>query len=50
MEKAEEEAPLRVPLAQGAVMAVSVLVTLGMGIFPSPFTAWTQAIASAVVR
>ncbi len=50
MEKADDERHLRIPLAHGVVMAVSVLVTLGMGIFPSPVTAWTQAIAAAVVR
>jgi NADH-quinone oxidoreductase subunit N len=50
MEKADDERHLRIPLAHGLVMAVSVLVTLGMGIFPAPVTAWTQAIATAVVR
>jgi len=50
MEKAEDESPLRVPVAQRAVMAVSVLVTVGMGVFPGPITAWTQTIAETVFR
>jgi len=27
-----------------------VLVTVGMGVFPAPITAWTQAIAATVIK
>ena len=50
MEKSEDESRLRVPLAHKAIMAVSVLVTVGMGVFPGPITAWTQAIAGTVFK
>ena len=50
MDKAEDESRLRIPFAHGAIMAVSVLATLGMGVFPAPITAWTQAIAAAVIK
>jgi NADH-quinone oxidoreductase subunit N len=50
MEKAEDETRLRIPFAHGAIMAVSLLVTLGMGVFPAPVTAWTQAIAATLMR
>lgn len=50
MEKSEDETRIRLPLAQKAIMALSVLVTVGMGVFPAPITAWTQAIAATVVK
>ncbi|MGO8696036.1 MAG: NADH-quinone oxidoreductase subunit N [Rectinemataceae bacterium] len=50
MEKAEDESRIRVPLANKALLAVSVLVTIGMGVYPAPITEWTRAIAGAIVR
>ncbi|MDA8426001.1 MAG: NADH-quinone oxidoreductase subunit N [Treponema sp.] len=50
MEKAEDESRIRVSLANKAILAVSVLVTLGMGVFPAPITEWTRAIAGSIVR
>jgi len=50
MEKAEDESPIRVPFPQAAIMAVSVLITIGMGVFPAPFTTWTQSVAAAVIK
>ncbi len=50
MEKAEDESRIRVPIAQKAILALSALATVGLGVFPGPLTAWTQAIAAAVLR
>ena len=49
MEKAQDESRIAVPRAHTFIMAVAVLATLGMGIFPSPITAWTQAVAAALL-
>lgn len=49
MDKSEDETRLRLPLANAAVVAICVLATLGLGLFPGPVTAWTQAIAQAML-
>jgi NADH-quinone oxidoreductase subunit N len=50
MEKAEDESPIRIPFPQAMIMAVSVLITVGMGVFPAPITAWTQSVAATVIK
>jgi len=50
MEKAEDESRIKVPFAQKAVLGLSVLVTLAMGVFPGPVTAWTEAIAGSILK
>lgn len=50
MEKAPDDSRIRVPFAHTAIMAISLLATLGMGIFPAPVTAWTQAIAASFLK
>jgi NADH-quinone oxidoreductase subunit N len=50
MEKAEDDSRLRLPLANGIAMAISLLATIGMGVFPGPVSAWTQAIAAAMLK
>jgi NADH-quinone oxidoreductase subunit N len=50
MEKPEDESRIRIPLANKALLAMAVIVTIGMGVFPGPITEWTRAIAGAIVR
>jgi NADH-quinone oxidoreductase subunit N len=50
MEKAEDESRLTVPFAHKAVMALSLLATLGLGIFPGPLSAWTHVVAASVFK
>ena len=47
---AERLQRLAAPMAQRMIMGLSVLATLGLGLFPGPLTAWTQAIAAAMLN